>query len=138
MTPTIRSQQANQRSDSEQTENIDPRRSQSSMKAMMQQIHQMMIEINHKLDDHEQRLRVLKAAQSSNSSPVPPIVEPPAPPTGESANQPRWRPEEIDYFDSDTRDVAEFTDRIRDIVLLREQRLVAINLVILLQDQAKR
>ena len=134
MAPTTRSQQANQRSDSEQTEDIDPRRSQSPMEAMIQQIHQMMIEVNHKLDDHGQRLRVLKAAQSSNPSPVPP----PTLTSGESTNQPRWRPEEIDYFDPDTRDVAEFTDRIRDIALLRGQRLVATNLVTLLQGQAKR
>ena len=142
MAPTTRGQ-ANQRSNSEQTEEIDPRRSQSPMEAMIQQIRDMMIEVNHKLDDHGQRLQVLEAGQPSNSSsvpPIPPIVEPPppAPPTGESANQPRWRPEEIDYFDPDTRDVAEFTDRIRDIALLRGQRLVATNLVTLLQGQAKR
>ena len=135
MASTTRGQQAHQRSNSEQTENIDPRRSQSSMETMIQQIHQMMIEVNQKLDDHEQRLWVLKTAQSSNPSSVSSFT-----PTtsGESINQPRWRSEEIDYFDPNTRDVAEFIDRIRDIVLLRGQRLMTINLVILLQGQAKR
>ena len=142
MTSTIRDQ-VNQRFNSEQTKEIDSRRSQSSMKTMIQQIHDMMIEINHKLNDHEQRLQVLKTEQSSNSSSVSLIsliVESSSltPSSDESINQSRWRPEKIDYFDSNTRDVAEFIDRIRDIVLLREQRLIATNLIILLQDQVKR
>ena len=89
MTSTTRDQQANQRFNSEQTENIDSRKSQSSMKTMMQQIHQIMIEMNHKLNDHEKRLRVLKTAQSSNSSPASSVVEPLTPPSSESVNQSR-------------------------------------------------
>jgi hypothetical protein len=51
--------------------------------------------------------------------------------------QPRWRPEEIGEFDSTDRDVAKFIDRIRNIALLRGQRLIVTNLVTLLIEQAK-
>jgi hypothetical protein len=51
--------------------------------------------------------------------------------------QPRWRSEEIETFDSTIRDVVKFIDRIRNIALLRDQRLVIINLVTLLIEQIK-
>jgi uncharacterized membrane protein len=51
--------------------------------------------------------------------------------------QSRWRFEEIDEFDFTIRDVVEFIDRIRNIALLRDQRLVVTNLVTLLIEQIK-
>ncbi len=52
-------------------------------------------------------------------------------------SQLRWRSEEIGKFDSISRDVVEFIDRIRNIALLRGQHLVVTNLVTLLTEQAK-
>ena len=95
-------------------------------------MRQQMTDLNQRM----QKLETEDIISSNSSSAASSVVEPLAP--LDLINQSRWRPEEIDYFDSNTRDVAEFIDRIRDIALLREQRLVATNLITLLQDQVKR
>jgi hypothetical protein len=119
----------------------------------MTQIHQMMENMADQITEHVARqfsalsarlekLEIQSASTTSASTTVAPAMPIPisghtSAPTPSVDVQPRWRPEEIDEFDPTSRDVGEFTDRIRDIALLRDQRLVATNLVTLLIEQTK-
>jgi hypothetical protein len=109
------------------------------------QIHQMMENMADQITKHvarqfsalSARLEKLEIQTTVAPAPTIPASAPASAPAPSMDVQPRWRPEEIGEFDPTVRDVMEFTDRIRDIALLRGQRLVATNLVTLLTGQAK-